>query len=1805
MEMGAHMVRGNMMRMAWVAASVAMAMAGCNCPGEEKTCTDTDISWEAPTSDTVTSPFDVSFSVKVAGEPFTISAAQITIDGKTVDGGVSGARATFSGVTATAGSQEIVATIAQGTCSKTFPAKTVTVQGETCTTPTVSAVDFPQEAVAPVGVLNATELPQGTNLQVRVAATCTTGVQVRIKRGTEVVGPLTDFTAGVATVTTTLPDSDNARYDLFAELVKDGVAVNTVSGNPAASASIEVNRTPPSVALTVPSVFGPMDDANSGMAGFQARVTGTAPPDTECTFNVPTAPDPKQQTASPSTSGDVSADYTLVSGTYTVTLICTDTAGNSASATATFRVDFEPPTVTITSPANVDGGATMIVTQSPLPLTISTDAEDGSTVVVTRNGTEVDADTVSGGAATLTVSFGVDGTYTLAVTVTDLAGNSTTRSVVVVVTLDGCGAAFMRPQVCPVLITPAQMSNGTYSFQTASKSTCQGQPAALYRIDYLADGGVLAEVPSGTTTVGAGGISSFPPLTLTSGDYAFRAEITNLGSDAGVSVADSCRVTVDLDGPVITNPIVPGTSTFATVNVAQDTQPLVPGVQRSLTFSARVPMGGRVDVCTTQAIDTSRPASDGGFEMRPTSVECGAGWYVLQQAVTSPASGFSFPDGSYDVKVVVIGGGQVVSSPPVSILSDSVRPCVNGLSRVLPQDTNTNNRLSIAELGGAAPRLEFQLGCGDTPTTLAATNPLVVRDITGGIAGATRASTAAFASNAYTLTLTGAYATEIDLNLFIELTDLAGNKNLLNLPLDPATFTFRVDPVAPTCDIQSPGPSQTLIGQAGVTGGMFPVIVGTSSDVTTNAVRVTFGSTAARDLTPTNNVAQTSYSVTGTNTYSVTATCTDESGNQATATPRSITIDLDAPTCSISSPTAMTYSVNQISTAVSVAGAEGRAVTIRSSLQGAPLGTLTVGSGVATGNISYPNGTQTVTAEVSDAAGNLCSANVAGVVVNSTSCSLALTNAFTNSAGNWFNRTNTGSLGATSGVIASLNANSADCRSGQTVTLQRTLPTMGTVSTTTTAANGDASFTNVAVNDGETWTVTINNGTGILTAQTFRVGLRVPTATGVTINGNALTSGQDLFFVASSGNINLEPSAGTPKLTTHFADGVPGTAGSQTNVAITGINGTRYGADNGLVEVRYASGVVISQAVSAEPFDLASTQMNLAHNTTGAFVVRVTSAAGNTADIISSSAAVDVIAPAAPSVTQSLASARAATVNLSWNPVYDDGTDSSSGGLMGGPPAQLAGYDVRWTTSSVPSNNGMAAVTDFFGSSAKEEALTAWSSTTVAKALTLPPINDYRIAVRARDEMGNYSTFAQPAVVNNQWTTFTFSGVAGSGFGAAIAANSSVTGDGVNDLVVGAPARNSNVGSVFVYTGGSSLSAASTAQEIAPSDGRAGRFGADVSTSGNAIELASEGVRDLLVAAPDWYPVGTTTGFFWGRAFLFAGGASQVNTTSFVEFRADAAIAFGVTARIIKDIDGDGFDEVAIASQRVSSNQGRVYIFRGRTFANWQTARTATDSMGTPYVPVTQANWVLEGVAGSNTFGQNRDGLVELDLDGNGTLDGFTVPLARETINRVNLYSSATVNSSNPQGASFVTQTLGTATPLQVLGRAPGTNATFNGFGRAATTGQLFAGTGFDVVVTYPQTSSIFLYANLSSLGFASGALPPQTATAQIVGSNALGRSVASGFLNGDSDADLVIGEGGTTDPSTWVLFQYPGTSMTPVSSFDSNLISGRPFNAARLQITGTGGFGTQVGVSDVVSGDTVPELIIGDDLNAQVRIWR
>jgi hypothetical protein len=1819
------------------AAVVVSSVTGCNCAPPPNDCSDLVID-TTPANDAtdVNQVVDVvanfrrgpMTSVPIATAKFQVRAAGDTDFGAAADGMISNATATFAGRMFKAGQNTFKVTLTEqnSTCTVTRDVS-ITVKETVMAPPVIMGCDFPQDANGD-GTLNGSELPGGAGVIVRVRTTAGTGAGATFSapNGMPAQATLMGDTAQV-----TVPAPVNDGTFTVTGTVARGAAMPTC--NP----SIRIQRT---AACTVENTTdqsprGPMNDADMGTAGFQVRTTATRVSGMVARATMRLGMETRMLNLA--AMATASADFTVASmGTqsYMVTLEASDSAGNACTVTNATRnvpVDFDAPVVTIAAPTSADGGP-VLITRSPVAVVANVGMGDNGATACAFLGTmQVDCAPVANGAVVLSVPFSADGVRTITVRITDAAGNVGSASTSVDVVLSGCGITFFAPATNPALVIASQAPGGNFTFRTASKGVCVGQPARLSRATVSADGGASMFTVVGNASLTArslsdGGTDAVAAFTtpVSSGDFIFRAEVDNLADGGSDNV--NVDVTVDLEGPAITSPVVPSGQPRAIINAQQDSNPAVPGAQRILTFNGRIPSGGRADICTTQMFT-------GAVEG-----DCGTGWFRLAQNVTSPANAFTFPEGSYDLKVVIVAGATRTESPAVPVTVDSIRPCVLANSVRFPQDTNMDGRLNAMELGSNAPRLEFQLdpACGDLNlSSLSASGGVTVREVVSGaplsalnVAGDVSFDTG---TGRVRVNLTQSIASERDYTFFVQLQDLATNTNLFTPTANPAVASVRVDRTAPNCDLVAP--TLTTLNRTNVPGGSLGVTIATAADVGMNGVTVTLQGLTAQNVTPSgaaNQATATFTGLTGTNTRTLDATCRDAAGNTASITQRALVIDLDEPTCSIVAPNVSNspYSDLSITTTVNVTGADGRTVTVSSS-EGGTRGTLTVTSGVATGPITYANGTQNVSVSVSDTAGNTCSATVNNIVINSADCGLTLTNAFSNSNGSWFNRSNTGSLTANSGT-ATITAQTSSCTAGRMVTLVRTAPTAGTP-ITVADVSGTATFSNVALADGETWTVSAPNGARPATVATFRVDLDAPVfGVGPTqlgqarINGTLLASAAPTFFVAAADNRNVETATAG-----YFADLNAGTAGAQANVVVDGIEAFDFGL-NGIVRVLFKGAELTSQPVTAAAQTVSFTggsAITLPHNDSGAFVVRVTDGAGNSSEWTSTST-IDVIAPAAPpGFTNVVANARRGEVNVSWDPAYDDGSTSTSGTCQ---------YELAWTTSSVPGNGSLGTRTLFFGGSATREPLVAHSSTRISRTVTLPPLNTYFIKVLARDEAGNYSDYGTvPAGLANLWTAVTISNpstdttATSHNFGQYLAGGVSLNNDGVPDLVVGAPNRgpmgSTNRGSVYVYYGATGFSAQTTCtapgcQELQPpTDSTAsGLFGIDISTGGNVGDVGSENKPDLLVSQTTWQ---TSV----GRAFLwFGANAAQVNAASFVEFRgAGAGSNYASTAKIIKDIDGDGLDEIALSAHSELANVGRVYIFKGRSAdpnfmaatprSNWFNSRTATDGTNS-FIPAAEATWIIEGPAGGpNDFGRFRNGLVSVGaldtstLNNNNLKNYFVIPMSRETRNRIQLVSGPGLSALS--GTVVNTNTAALVQTIQVT--APGSTPSTQliGFSRSVAAGIDFSpGSGPDIVVGYPAQARVYVIENFGPTGIAGGAAPPEptiTISAGVAIANQFGTHVSAGDLNGDGRADLIVGESRLSGGRAWVLWQRTGT-------FD-NLIDGtapRFWISSLEDTTATSRLGRMTGLVDV-NGDGALDVVLGDETGTgtgsggKVTVWR
>ncbi|PKH24382.1 hemagglutinin [Enterobacterales bacterium CwR94] len=121
----------------------------------------------------------------------------------------------------------------------------------------------------------------------------------------------------------------------------------------------------------------------------------------------------------------------LPQGSNDVTVKVGDAAGNSNSSTTPINVDTQPPAVAITTPIAGDG--VLNASEQGNPLIVGGTGENGSTVQVTLGGNTYTATVGTNGQWSVTVPAAdlqalADGSYSVGVTATDPAGNSSTVS---------------------------------------------------------------------------------------------------------------------------------------------------------------------------------------------------------------------------------------------------------------------------------------------------------------------------------------------------------------------------------------------------------------------------------------------------------------------------------------------------------------------------------------------------------------------------------------------------------------------------------------------------------------------------------------------------------------------------------------------------------------------------------------------------------------------------------------------------------------------------------------------------------------------------------------------------------------------------------------------------------------------------------------------------------------------------------------------------------------------------------------------------------------------------------------------------------------------------------------------------------------------------------------------------------------------------------------------------------------------------------------------------------------------------------
>jgi hypothetical protein len=159
--------------------------------------------------------------------------------------------------------------------------------------------------------------------------------------------------------------------------------------------------------------------------------------------------------------------------------------------------------------------------------------------------------------------------------------------------------------------------------------------------------------------------------------------------------------------------------------------------------------------------------------------------------------------------------------------------------------------------------------------------------------------------------------------------------------------------------------------------------------------------------------------------------------------------------------------------------------------------------------------------------------------------------------------------------------------------------------------------------------------------------------------------------------------------------------------------------------------------------------------------------------------------------------------------------------------------------------------------------------------------------------------------------------LAGDGLGRVIAGAGDVNGDGFGDVALGAPATSrARIGAVRVFLGGRSGLATGAHREIQGARG-GWSFGESLAGAGDGD---GDGYADLAVGAPEAGLVGRAP---TGTVSVFRGGPDGVvESPQRVIEGGTADRAFGRELGWVRDVDGDGYAELAVGMMGPSSARG-------------------------------------------------------------------------------------------------------------------------------------------------------------------------------------------------------------------------------------------------------------------------------------------
>ena len=393
-------------------------------------------------------------------------------------------------------------------------------------------------------------------------------------------------------------------------------------------------------------------------------------------------------------------------------------------------------------------------------------------------------------------------------------------------------------------------------------------------------------------------------------------------------------------------------------------------------------------------------------------------------------------------------------------------------------------------------------------------------------------------------------------------------------------------------------------------------------------------------------------------------------------------------------------------------------------------------------------------------------------------------------------------------------------------------------------------------------------------------------------------------------------------------------------------------------------------------------------------------------------------------------------------------------------------------------------------------------------------------------------------------------------FGRLVSAAGDVNGDGLGDVIIGAPQFDNGAvdkGRTSLYLGAAS-GMGTAATWSAESDQASGSMGASVATAG---DVNGDGYADVIVGAPGY----TNGSSGEGRAFLYLGASTGLSGVASWTAESDQANAgFGAVVASAGDVNGDGYGDVLVGSPTYdngSTDEGRAWLYLGSA---------AGLSVG--------AAWTAEANQDAASFGEDLAAAGDVNGDGYG-----------DVVVGARTYQNGDVNEG--QACVYYGSSGGLMSSPAWTAEGGSINAWF---GDSVGSAGDVNGDGYgDVVVGCSGCANGALVGGRALVYLGSSAGLPTTPnwTAESTQNGSLyGSAVASaGDVNGDGYGDVIVGasnyNGGTAGQGR--AYVYLGASTGPAAAAS--------WTASTTQTSATLGY--EVGSAGDVNGDGYGDVVI------------